>query len=158
MTSNIDHFNRLVGLIVADLYEQFPVRTTIQATDLEARFTDDLVLRSLRGTDWENTLGPKGPVFKDTGVPFISLFGSTVYWLIEAGFLHSYREVDAYQSAYTVQLTSKALATLYQLPESIDQKEGSWGDRILSGAKAVGVKSGNVALGVLVQKMISQSF
>lgn len=152
MTTNIDHFNKLVGLILADLYEQFPVTCTLNSDKYVEKFQDELEQEELGN-------GLVIDYLAGTGTTFEELFSGTVTWLIQVQFLYGplLRPDRIHKRFDGVQLTENTLRTLYKTPDSLKSEKTTWGDRIKSVSTHVGKKGGDASIAAVVRELISNA-
>ncbi|RTY01692.1 hypothetical protein EJ576_08855 [Pseudomonas sp. C 49-2] len=116
--SNIDRFNELTGLVLVELYAQFPVPKTLVA----GNFVEP-------ATRWCEH------VASDVPSKEAEFFYATVIWLGSSGYL-SYREVSPYYIRDVV-LTASGLEVLKASPASLDNG-ATFGEAITAAAKEGG--------------------
>lgn len=92
--SNIDEFNRAVGLTLDRLYQAFPLPIALHVEELD------------EGAD-EHLLG---------------VYGATIKFLLAEGFIRGGTSIRDYRSTPNVVLTAKGLAILNAVPDSIQEK------------------------------------
>ena len=113
--SNIDTFNTVVGLILADLYEHFPVPIDLRAFDYALR---------------SGLIADPSDIDIEDEVPV----SASIEWLIEEGFIRSgTTDLSGGLAPYCV-LTQKGLQLL-SIPDVLNQKE-SMGEQIAHAAKS----------------------
>jgi len=113
--TNIEVFNTIVGFVLADLYEAFPVPINLRAPKyaVQAGLPED----------------PEHLQFNDSDPA-----AAAITWLLQEGFI---RAADNNSDGFLVPacvLSHKGLQLL-SMPESIDRKE-SFGSRIMTAAKS----------------------
>ncbi|GAD61558.1 MULTISPECIES: hypothetical protein [Pseudomonadaceae] len=103
-TSNIERFDQATGLIFAQLYSEFPRRTTLTSGVLEP------MIRSIvADSDWLTELSAKE-----------SFFSNTMDWLLQAGFIWHHEKQSTFPTQYLgCVLTTKALEALKATPASL---------------------------------------
>lgn len=102
---NIDVFHEVSGLVFAKLYDAFPVRITINKTDIASELSDEAHKRG-----W--TQIAEGAEERIRNRTPLTITGSTIEWLRDAGFL-SYQSV-ADGNYEGIILTTKGLESLQQ--------------------------------------------
>jgi hypothetical protein len=113
--SNIETFNTVVGLILADLYESFPVPINLSAFDYALR----------AGLIADTT---------DMNTEDETPASASIEWLVEEGFIRSgVKDVSNGYAPYSV-LTQKGLQLL-SIPDVLGKKE-SMGTQMANAAKS----------------------
>jgi hypothetical protein len=74
--SNIDQFDKAVGLILAELYQNFPIRILIQPITAKSSSPSDPTIKG-----WD-----------DSYFNQLAIFKSTMSWLIQAGYIWSEKQ------------------------------------------------------------------
>ncbi|MEA5670441.1 hypothetical protein VA602_03705 [Pseudomonas sp. MH2] len=120
-TTNIERFDQACGLIFAHLFDRFPQRTMIRSEDIEAVFKAS----EQEHEDWLSQY-----------VSREAFFGSTMTWLIDAGYIWCAAGQDNnFQTIFTqCVLTPKALEALKVTPTSLST--GSLGESLKEAAKS----------------------
>lgn len=112
---NIDVFNEFVAVILAQLYESFPVK-------------EDLDVRTISGHTDENEFGiicaPDGRESKEAQVAY-----STIEWLVDTGYIRADKP-RPYRAFRGCVLTAEGLKLLHATPESVQVKE-TVGDKLV---------------------------
>lgn len=112
---NIDVFNEYVAVILAQLYESFPVK-------------EDLDVRTISGHTDENEFGiicaPDGRESKEAQVAYHS-----IEWLVDTGYIRA-DEPRPHRFFRGCVLTSAGLKLLQAIPESVQVKETA-GDKLV---------------------------
>lgn len=136
MTRNsIDYFNEVIGLIFAQLYQDFPIKRGIYAEEIAKTLGIDVEYP-------ENSplsLDPRtDPIYGDleNGTDFLTLLRHSRNWLREEGFIRgSDQDGD--------QLTTKALLAMNAKPEALDKPLGvKLGDAV----KSAGTETGRAVI------------
>jgi hypothetical protein len=144
----IDHFNTIVGLIFAQLYENFPVPTGLD----EGAIADAMgVEKSVPpGVDSSRKLYNFGAL--PSGDNFYSILNASRQWLRDEGFIRAGGE----WATVDLVLTSKALAVMSSTPAGVssDKPGGTLGSQIVGAAKGAGKTASNAAIGDLVGQVI----
>lgn len=126
---NIDVFDLYVAAIFSELYEEFPVPTTLDFMDI-----------------------PTNEVFKDDDVhdelvSKIFIYRHTIVWLLASGYIQAENVNE--QRAYDVTLSAKGLG-LMKLPSSLEGPKESFGESVTkalkSGARNIAISQINMAL------------
>jgi hypothetical protein len=113
--SNIETFNTIVGLILADLYENFPVPINLNAFDYALR---------------AGLIPDQSDINTEDEAPA----AASIEWLVEEGFIRSGgTDVSSGYAPYSV-LTQKGLQLL-SIPDVLGKKE-SMGTQLASAAKS----------------------
>lgn len=111
---NIDLFNEYAAVILAQLYESFPVK-------------DDLDVRKITGhadvDEFGAICGPGGRRSKEAETAF-----ATIEWLLDSGYVRAEDRRYPYGFARCV-LTAEGLRLLNAMPESVRTKETA-GDKL----------------------------
>lgn len=116
---NIVKFNEIAGIILANLYEDFPVPITEHFINL---FPDAEII-SVHGR----------PVPSES--PDIIFIASTVNWLITAGYING--DVDRNIYACDLVLSAKGLELLKSTPDTVNNSL-SFGDKLKQAIKSGG--------------------
>ncbi|MDD3770490.1 MAG: hypothetical protein PHV10_07785 [Sulfuricurvum sp.] len=124
---NIELFDLYVGKIFVELYEHFPIRTTLSPCDMTGMEVDEEALDH-----------PKQ----------CYIFHDTMVWLQESGYV-KYAKGDIY-AFHDVVLTARGLELLKAVPDSVQSKSGI-GDKLSFIAK----KGGDEALKNMVNTLLS---
>lgn len=141
--SNIDEFDKAVGLILADLYQSFPIRTLLEPSVSEDHSKSDPTIEG-----WEQRYHHE-----------IAIFKFTMSWLIQAGYIWSEKQdgIDELAGIFKeCVLSAKGLEVL-KTPDSLSgasigtQLQDAARDGVLSTVKSLTEK----ALGIGAQMGIS---
>lgn len=103
--SNIDEFDRAVGLILADLYQSFPIRTLVEPSITEDNAKSDPTIEG-----WEQRYYHE-----------IAIFKFTMSWLIQAGYIWAEKQDDISELSGVFEgcvLSAKGLEVL-KTPDSL---------------------------------------
>ncbi len=113
----IDHFNTMVGLIFAQLYENFPIPTEID----EAAIADAMGVTKTPNSAREHK---QQFDFEDlpSGDPFLAVFWAALTWLRDEGFI---RGGGRDLPIGDIILTSKALVAMNATPEGLGKPLGA---------------------------------
>lgn len=123
-TPNIERFNEVTGLLLAHLYEHFPVPQDIEAGE----FVDNATVPA------KPIPGVISPYFEDLTTDG-TFFVSAVEWLATAGFLTFDKRFNSEITG--VVLSEKGLQTLNAVPESLTAS-APLGERLVDAAKSGG--------------------
>lgn len=130
--TNIDQFNEVTGEVFAHLYENFPIPVLLRPElfGIEEHLEGEY-------DSWNGVTTGATPISKDE-----IIFGHTVQWLIDSGYLTSGRlpagsmpEVRTYFDR--ARLTAKGLEVLNAIPENLTQREPI-GQRLAEATKSGG--------------------
>ncbi|WP_426008276.1 hypothetical protein [Aeromonas salmonicida] len=128
MVSNIERFDTIVVLALADLYSCFPVRQYLASSKFivteDGEHIDGLSPEA-EGHLFAEDLYLNDPYFKRKEFAFESL-----RWLVDAGYLHG--TPVAYDGIENAVLTAKGLEVLKATPDSL---QGSLGERLQEAVK-----------------------
>lgn len=120
MPKNIDDFNTGVALILGKLYENFPNAIQLNPSELHTLeysdsdpLTDEKINRNLE---------------------LYEIYYHTAFFLLDEGYIRG-RRIDGYTVINECTLTSKGLAVLQRVPESIQGKKRSVGDFLIDLSK-----------------------
>lgn len=140
MISNIERFDTIVVLALADLYSRFPVRQYLASSKFivteDGEHVDGLSSEE-EGLLFAEGLHLKDPYFKRRNFAFESL-----RWLVDAGYIHG--TPAAYNGINDAVLTAKGLEVLKAIPDSL---QGSLGERLVEAVKADSREVGRTVLG-----------
>lgn len=144
----IDHFNTMVGLIFAQLYEQFPLESEI----------DQGALADAMGVSKEDAnVFHDRPIYNfgklPSGDQFYSLMVYSLKWLREEEFIRAKGE----NADRHVVLTSKALVAMNAVPPGLKHQD-SLGSQLVGAAKGAGRNASNAAIGDIVGQIIGAGF
>ncbi len=136
MTMNIDLFDEYASKILAQLYESFPVKTSLDATKLS-------------GHTESNDLGV---IIDDDGneSKYFDVARATIEWLWESGYIKSNSEMKPHGLPSAV-LTSKGLAVLKSVPKSIKRTD-TLGDRLAAAVRSGGKETASELLKAALAK------
>ncbi|TND54293.1 hypothetical protein [Aeromonas dhakensis] len=140
MVSNIERFDAIVVLALADLYSRFPVRQYLASSKFivtEEGEHIDGVSPEAEGELFAEDPYLKDPYFKRRNFAFESLRG-----LVDAGYIHG--TPAAYNGIENAVLTAKGLEVLKAIPDSL---QGSLGERLVEAVKADSREVGRTVLG-----------
>ncbi len=131
---NIEEFNIIAGLVLAQLYKALPVRLDMidRAVIAEAMNVPDV--------HWGTRKLPSGRSFK-------VVLDSTIFWLVDEGFV---RSADNARGADCATLTVKGLAALNAVPDGLGRSVGT----ALTDAADKGWRSGLGSIGELMGGII----
>jgi hypothetical protein len=141
----IDHFNTMVGLIFAQLYESFPIATEID----EAAIADAMEVTKTRNPniEWQEVY-EFGAL--PSGDPFRTILWAALVWLRDEGFI---RGEGRDLPVSDIILTSKALLAMNAIPEGLDKPLGA---RLTDAAKDGGKAVGNAAMSATMSEIVGQ--
>lgn len=140
----IDHFNTMVGLIFAQLYDNFPLPIYLDeaaiadAMDVPKQEVDVGMLRK------QYNFGQLS-----SGDNFYPVLSGARIWLRDEGFIRARGEL----ASIDLVLTSKALTVMNATPIGLSSSE-SLGSQLSSAAKGADKSAGNAAIGDLVGQVI----
>lgn len=138
----IDHFNTIVGLIFAQLYENFPIPQGID----EGAIADAMgVGYTQRETD--PPLYDFAPLSNGDGFEWMVM--AAMAWLVEEGFVRRDTEMSSSEPV----LTAKALAVMNATPPGLAGGK-SIGSQLSDAARGAGRTASNAAIGDLVGQAI----
>lgn len=120
MPQNIDDFNSGVALILGKLYEHFPKSIQLSANELPT-------------IDFQAG-GPPGEERIDRYIELYEIYFHTACFLLAEGYI-SGKRVESYTVIYDCTLTTKGLAALQRVPNSIQGKKRSVGDFLIDLSK-----------------------
>lgn len=112
---NIDLFDEYVALILCQLYESFPVKTTLDVRKISGHTGLD---------EYGRICAPDGRPSKEAEIAY-----STIEWLVDSGYVRSERP-NPYTGYHGCVLTSQGLEVLKATPESVKVKETT-GDKLV---------------------------
>jgi hypothetical protein len=143
MVSNIERFDTIVVLALAELYSRFPVPQLLASSNFIV--TEDGEHIDCLSPEEEELLFAEGlhrnyPYFKRKEFAFESL-----RWLVDAGYLHG--TPAAYDGILNAVLTAKGLEVLKATPDSL---QGSLGERLVEAVKADSREVGRSVLGQII--------
>ncbi|MGL6488008.1 hypothetical protein ACSZNF_13735 [Aeromonas hydrophila] len=143
MVSNIERFDTILVLALADLYSRFPVRQYLASSKFivteEGEHIDGL------SPEAEGHLYDEDPYFKDPYFKRKEFAFDSLRWLVDAGYLHG--TPVAYDGINDAVLTAKGLEVLKATPDSL---QGSLGERLVEAAKADSREVGRTVLGQII--------
>ena len=138
----IDHFNTIVGLIFAQLYENFPIPQDI----------DDSAIADAMGVQYAQRSSDP-PIYDFDTLPngdgFEWMMMAAMAWLVEEGFVRRDTEISSSEPV----LTAKALAVMNATPPGLAGGK-SIGSQLSDAAKGAGRTASNAAIGDLVGQAI----
>lgn len=142
----IDYFNKLVGLIFAQLYENFPI----------AQHLDEAALADAMGVEATASPGIDPPVYDFGKLPngdaFYLVLISANDWLEKEGFVR----MDTMFGQSEPVLTAKALAVMNATPSGISGGK-PLGAQLSDAAKGAGRSASNAAISDLVGQAIGMA-
>ncbi|HAU4905299.1 TPA: hypothetical protein F3P23_00730 [Aeromonas hydrophila] len=140
MVSNIERFDTIVVLALAELYSRFPVRQYLASSKFivteEGEHIDGL------SPDAEGELFAEDPYLKDPYFKRRNFAFESLRWLVDAGYIHG--TPAAYNGIENAVLTAKGLEVLKATPDSL---QGSLGERLVEAVKADSREVGRTVLG-----------
>lgn len=142
MENRIDEFNQTVGHIFADLYREFPMPLDIdhaviaEALGVTVEFEDG----TEHSADGRSRRARKYGNFP-SGTQSFRLISETLKWLQKEGFITSKGDMASHE----VQLTSRALAVMNALPDSVANRE-RLGDTLTKAVKGAGSEAARTAI------------
>lgn len=140
MVSNIERFDAIVVLALADLYSRFPVRQYLASSKFivteEGEHIDGL------SPEAEGELFAEDPYLKDPYFKRRNFAFESLRWLVDAGYIHG--TPAAYNGIENAVLTAKGLEVLKAIPDSL---QGSLGERLVEAVKADSREVGRTVLG-----------
>src|SRR5262245_57683524 len=105
--ANIQEFNRIAGLVFAQLYAQFPTEVDIDRQAIANAF-------GVEGSDWGGHQLPSGKSFDE-------VLSGTIGWLKHQGYTASFGD----HPSQRVMLTEKGSAALNAVPQGLSATVGS---------------------------------
>jgi len=117
MAQNIDDFNRGAALILAHLYERFPVPAMLKVAELNRH--DDLLADDMDRRDARH-----------------KIYAATVEFLAQEGYLRYGGKAGNGEIYSGAVLTSKGLAALQEAPEALQPPRQTVGDRLLEASRS----------------------
>lgn len=140
MVSNIERFDTIVVLALAELYSRFPVRQYLASSKFivteEGEHIDGL------SSEAEGHLFAEDPYLKDPYFKRRNFAFESLRWLVDAGYIHG--TPAAYNGINDAVLTAKGLEVLKATPDSL---QGSLGERLVEAVKADSREVGRTVLG-----------
>ena len=124
---NIDQFNEIVGEVFAALYQSFPKKVDLSATEISKDKSE--------GVDRE----------------FVA---EAIRWLSDYGYVEV-KSIHRMETFNYCSLTPKGLGILNAVPDSLKEKSASYGELITEAAKDVALEQGKKGLGELAAKAIA---
>lgn len=113
MSRNIEEFNKGVVHILAELYENFPNRVQLNTNDFpKVEYSDEDLITN-------------GKV--DRYLDLCEIYRNTAYFLLDEGYI-SGQKPEGYTYINECTLTSKGLAVLQKVPETLKERKSSIGD------------------------------
>ena len=115
MRQNIDLFNEYVAIILIQLYGSFPLKQTVTAHQISShRVEHDVVSEPL----------PRGKYPRETEIA-----ADTIAWLVDNGYVHTDSWTRFY--FYGCALTKSGLELLNSIPDSLQEPEETFGERLI---------------------------
>ncbi|MGU5652243.1 hypothetical protein [Aeromonas allosaccharophila] len=143
MVSNIERFDTIVVLALAELYSSFPVPRYLASSKFivteDGEHIDGLTPEE-EGLLFDEDPYLNDPYFKRKQFAFESL-----RWLVEAGYLHGIPA--AHDGIRNAVLTAKGLEVLKAIPDCL---QGSLGERLVEAVKADSREVGRSVLGQII--------
>lgn len=143
MVSNIERFDTIVVLALAELYSRFPVHQYLASSKFivteEGEHIDGL------SPDAEGELFAEDPYLKDPYFKRRNFAFDSLRWLVDAGYIHG--TPAAYNGIENAVLTAKGLEVLKATPDSL---QGSLGERLVEAVKADSRDVGRAVLGQII--------
>jgi hypothetical protein len=118
MADHIDEFDKTVGLIFGALYRSFPIRISVDSDVMENKIEGV-------GPDWLERYASQN-----------AIFGATMAWLIDAGYIWGTAHPDHMNYFTECVLSTKGLEIL-TMPSSISGASGSIGASLGKAAGSV---------------------
>lgn len=140
MVSNIERFDTIVVLALADLYSRFPVPQYLASSKFI--LTEDGEHIDGLSPEAEGLLFDEDPYLKDPYFKRKEFAFESMRWLVDAGYLHG--TPVAYDGIRNAVLTAKGLEVLKATPDSL---QGSLGERLVEAVKADSREVGRTVLG-----------
>lgn len=128
MVSNIERFDTIVVLALADLYSRFPVRQYLASSKFIV--TEDGEHIDGLSPEAEGLLFDEDPYLKDPYFMRKEFAYDSLRWLVDARYLHG--TPVAYDGINNAVLTAKGLEVLKATPDSL---QGSLGERLQEAVK-----------------------
>ncbi len=143
MVSNIERFDTIVVLALAELYSRFPVRQYLASSKFIV--TEDGEHIDGLSPEAEGHLFAEDPYLKDPYFKRKEFAFDSLRWLVDAGYLHG--TPVAYDGINNAVLTAKGLEVLKATPDSL---QGSLGERLVEAVKADSREVGRAVLGQIL--------
>ena len=140
MVSNIERFDTIVVLALAELYSRFPVPQYLASSKFI--LTEDGEHIDGLSPEAEGLLFDEDPYLKDPYFKRKEFAFESMRWLVDAGYLHG--TPVAYDGINNAVLTAKGLEVLKATPDSL---QGSLGERLVEAVKADSREVGRTVLG-----------
>ncbi len=137
MVSNIERFDTIVVLALADLYSRFPVRQYLASSKFIV--TEDCEHIDGLSPEAEGHLYDEDPYLTDPYFKRKEFAFDSLRWLVDAGCTPV-----AYDGIREAVLTAKGLEVLKAIPDSL---QGSLGERLVEAVKADSREVGRTVLG-----------
>lgn len=118
--SNIDYFNRVVGITFGILYESFPIPVNI---NFSSTYTDII---------FDNN---NDAIYKR------QIVEATLDWLQYSGYIVFTKQQNKHLGIEKAFLTGKALEALHKIPNSINSDKKPIGENLSNITKEVGIRS-----------------
>ncbi|MGU3536802.1 hypothetical protein [Methylobacterium sp. A54F] len=146
--ARIDYFNTIVGLIFAQLYENFPIPTDLD----EEAIADAMGIEKKVPKGFDASEGVYEFGLLPSGDSFHLILSASREWLRDEGFIRAGGEMATVEPV----LTSKALAIMSSTPAGLtpDKPGETLGKQIVGAARGAGKTAGNAAIGNLVGQVI----
>jgi len=143
MVSNIERFDTIVVLALAELYSRFPVPQYLASSKFIV--TEDGEHIDGLSPEAEGLLFDEDPYLKDPYFKRREFAFESLRWLVDAGYLHG--TPVAYDGINNAVLTAKGLEVLKAIPDSL---QGSLGERLVEAVKADSREVGRTVLGQII--------
>ncbi|MFM1711875.1 hypothetical protein [Aeromonas salmonicida] len=143
MVSNIERFDTIVVLALAELYSRFPVPQYLASSKFIV--TEDGEHIDGLSPEAEGLLFDEDPYLKDPYFKRKEFAFESMRWLVDAGYLHG--TPVAYDGIRNAVLTAKGLEVLKATPDSL---QGSLGERLVEAVKADSREVGRTVLGQIL--------
>lgn len=143
MVSNIERFDTIVVLALAELYSRFPVPQYLVSSKFIV--TEDGEHIDGLSSEEEGHLYSEDPYLNDPYFKRREFAFESLRWLVDAGYLHG--TPVAYDGINNAVLTAKGLEVLKAIPDSL---QGSLGERLVEAVKADSREVGRTVLGQIL--------
>lgn len=143
MVSNIERFDTIVVLALAELYTRFPVRQYLASSKFIV--TEDGEHIDGLPPEAERLMFDKDPHLNDPYFKRKEFAFDSLRWLVDAGFIHG--TPSEYTGISNAVLTAKGLEVLKAIPDSL---QGSLGERLVEAVKADSREVGRSVLGQII--------
>ncbi|QWZ78767.1 hypothetical protein [Aeromonas sp. FDAARGOS 1419] len=140
MVSNIERFDIIVVLALADLYSRFPVRQYLASSKFIVTEDGEHIDGLSPEEEW--LMRDKNTRLDDPYFKRKKFASESLKWLVDAGYIHG--TSLEYEGINDAVLTAKGLEVLKATPDSL---QGSLGERLVEAVKADSREVGRTVLG-----------